>query len=141
MTMVSQLWKLTPSILGILGGVSSVLASASFQGINFSSISCGCEILVIAVLPGIVGVAFGIVGGAFALVWKRAGGLILLVATAVAISPWLLILGFPNSSGIPFGFYAVYFAWWNALILFGGLLAFPRTRRILKRLHNEGGLP
>ncbi len=141
LTLTHQLWKIKQPMLGLLGGVLGLLVSLSFGKIDFSSLSCGCEFFGATVVPSILGSILGIGGGAFSLIRKREGGLILFAGTMVAVSPWLVILGNSHLSWIPFAFYIIYFAWWNALILFGGLLAFTRTRRILKRLHEGGWIP
>jgi hypothetical protein len=137
-TVAPWLRKLRPSILGILGGTLGIFASVSFYGV-FASACCGFEYFALLAIFGVLGAALGITGGVFASIWRRVGGLILFGATVVTIALWLPFLVYLSPLG--WMFFIIGFAWWVLPILLGGLLAFPKSRRILKQLHNDGWLP
>jgi len=75
---------------------------------------------------------------------KKAGGTILITSFLVAPSGWVLSLVLAiGYSLVPYPEFLIFsvglvFAWWNAFVVFAGLLAFPRFRRFLKRNGEQG---
>src|SRR5467141_2199246 len=116
-------------VLGITGGALGLAVSQflSFERQNFAMLSCGCE--------------------AVSLFRESEGGILLSSGAGLAALGWLFAIEQVASGGsffaleIALSYFLAGFLWWDATILMAGLVAFPKTRRSLKRLRRDGWLP
>ena len=92
----------------------------------------------IIVWPVVVGSVLGMAGGGLYLMNRTAGGAILLagglIVSFTTLFEMLLLFG-------PLFFFLSPNLFFGLLLSQGGLLAFPRTRHLLKMLHAGGWIP
>src|SRR4029077_1577650 len=138
--------RLSPSVVGLFGGILGLLYAYFLVSLDFSGCSCGYSLLQsFLALPLLAGSLIGLTGCFLYLFAKRAGGILLLVGGILAFPLTLFIetgsllgpviilsyLGFLIAPSILSGF----------LLFLGGLLSFPNTRHLIRRWHDEGWLP
>ncbi len=149
---MSQRLKIrTPIILGLLGSIVGLLYSyavMSNNGYGCSLCSTDADWSVIQTFLGwplIIGSVVGLAACVLYPVARKPSGIFLL-SGAILASPFPLIIavGSWQNLGSLIFFSALFFApsYFASLLLFlGGLLAFQKTRRIIKSLHDGGWIP
>jgi hypothetical protein len=141
---VSRLLKrLAPSLLGLFGGGLGVLSYYDLMSpsLDLSACSCGWKAAEgIVTWPLVVGSLIGLVGCAVFLFNPNAGGTFLISGGVVASST----IVFAEVATLLFGPVILHLAsnlFFGLLLILTGLLAFPRTRHLIKTLHDEGWIP
>jgi hypothetical protein len=140
-----------PIILGLLGSIVGLLYSyavMSNNGYGCSLCSTDADWSFIQTFLGwplIIGSVVGLAACVLYPVARKPSGIFLL-SGAILASPLtlLLVLGSWQYLGSLIFFSVLFFApsYFASLLLFlGGLLAFQKTRRIIKRLHDGGWIP
>jgi hypothetical protein len=138
--------RLSPSVVGLFGGILGLLYGYFLTSLDFSGCSCGFSLLQSLLgLPLLAGSLIGLIGCFLYFFAKRAGGILLLVGGILA-SPLPLFI---ETGSLPgpviilsyFGFLIAPSILSGLLLFLGGLLAFPKTRYLIKRWHDEGWLP
>ncbi len=149
---MSQRLKIrAPTILGLLGSIVGLLYSyavMSNDGYGCSLCSTDAEWSFIQTFLGwplIIGSVVGLPACVLYPVARKPSGIFLL-SGAILASPLPLIIAFGSwqNLGSLLLFSVLFFApsYFASLLLFlGGLLAFQKTRRIIKRLHDGGWIP
>ena len=133
-----------PTLLGLVGGGVGLVIISVFIGSSPSGLmSCSCGlvwVLDIIKWPIIVGSVSGLSGCFAYLANKYLGGALLLIGGVVALAPLLYIGAYTIFFPLLFFFLApsLFFA---SLLVLGALLSFPKTRRILRTLHDGGWIP
>ena len=135
-----------PIILGLLGSIVGLLYSYALMSSNGDG--CQCDWSVIQTFfgwPLIIGSVVGLAACVLYPVVRKPSGIFLLSGAIIA-SPLtlLLVVGSWQNLGSLIFFSVLFFApnYFASLLLFlGGLLAFQKTRRIIKRLHDGGWIP
>jgi uncharacterized membrane protein len=144
---MSQRLKIrAPIILGLLGSIVGLLYSYAVMSNNGDG--CECDWSIIQAFLGwplIIGSVVGLAACVLYPVARKPSGIFLL-SGAILASPLtlLLVLGSWQYLGSLIFFSVLFFApsYFASLLLFlGGLLAFQKTRRIIKRLHDGGWIP
>jgi uncharacterized membrane protein len=144
--MPQRLKTRAPIILGLLGSIVGLLYSYAVMSNNGDG--CECDWSIIQAFLGwplIIGSVVGLAACVLYPVARKPSGIFLL-SGAILASPLtlLLVLGSWQYLGSLIFFSVLFFApsYFASLLLFlGGLLAFQKTRRIIKRLHNGGWIP
>jgi hypothetical protein len=149
---MSQRLKIrAPIILGLLGSIVGLLYSfavMSSNGYGCSLCSTDADWSVIQTFLGwplIIGSVGGLAACVLYPVARKPSGIFLL-SGAILASPLTLLLAFGSwqNFGSLIFFSVLFFApsYFASLLLFlGGLLAFQKTRRIIKSLHDGGWIP
>jgi uncharacterized membrane protein YeaQ/YmgE (transglycosylase-associated protein family) len=149
---MSQRLKIrAPIILGLLGSIVGLLyayAVMSNNGYGCSLCSTDTDWSFIQTFLGwplIIGSVVGLAACVLYPVARKPSGIFLL-SGAILASPLtlLLVLGSWQNLGSLIFFSVLFFApsYFASLLLFlGGLLAFQKTRRIIKSLHDGGWIP
>ena len=141
-----ELKRLSPSVMGLFGGILGLLYAFFLVSLDFSGCSCGFSLLQsFLALPLLAGSLVGLTGCFLYLFAKRSGGILLLVGGILA-SPLPLFI---ETGSLPgpviilsyFGFLIAPSILSGLLLILGGLLAFPKTRHLIKRWHDDGWLP
>src|SRR2546425_11974247 len=135
-----------PIILGLLGSIVGLLYSYAVMSNNGDG--CECDWSFIQTFLGwplIIGSVFGLAACVLYPVARKPSGIFLL-SGAILASPLPLIIAFGSWQylGSLIFFSVLFFApsYFASLLLFlGGLLAFQKTRRIIKSLHDGGWIP
>ena len=144
---MSQRLKIrAPIILGLLGSIVGLLYS--YAVMSYSGYGCQCDWSVIQTFfgwPLIIGSVIGLAACVLYPIARKPSGIFLLSGGILA-SPltMLLVVGSWQNLGSLIFFSVLFFApsYFASLLLFlGGLLAFPKTRRIIKSLHDGGWIP
>jgi uncharacterized membrane protein len=144
---MSQRLKIrAPIILGLLGSIVGLLYSYAVMSNNGDG--CECDWSIIQAFLGwplIIGSVVGLAACVLYPVARKPSGIFLL-SGAILASPLtlLLVLGSWQYLGSLIFFSVLFFApsYFASLLLFlGGLLAFQKTRRTIKRLHDGGWIP
>ena len=152
---MSQRLKIrAPIILGLLGSIVGLLYS--YAVMSYSGAGCECDWSVIQTFLGwplIIGSVVGLAACVLYPVARKPSGIFLL-SGAILASPLTSLIVISSSAkswsvlGQNLGsliFFSVVFlapSYFASLLLFlGGLLAFPKTRRIIKSLHDGGWIP
>jgi len=149
--MSQRLKELAPIILGFLGSIVGLLYSyavMSNNGYGCSLCSTDADWSFIQAFLGwplIIGSIFGLAACVLYPVARKPSGIFLL-SGAILASPLPLIIAvgswqyLGNLIFLSVLFFAPsYFA--SVLLFLGGLLAFQKTRRIIKNLHDGGWIP
>ena len=140
-----------PIILGLLGSIVGLLYSYAVMSNNrYGCALCSTDadwsfIQTFLGWPLIIGSVIGLVGCVLYPVARKPSG-IFLQSGAILASPLtlLLVIGFWQNLGSLIFFSVLFFApsYFASLLLFlAGLLAFQKTRRIIKSLHDGGWIP
>jgi uncharacterized membrane protein len=144
---MSQRLKIrAPIILGLLGSIVGLLYSYAVMSNNGDG--CECDWSIIQAFLGwplIIGSVVGLAACVLYPVARKPSGIFLL-SGAILASPLtlLLVVGSWQYLGSLIFFSVLFFApsYFASLLLFlGGLLAFQKTRRTIKRLHDGGWIP
>jgi hypothetical protein len=140
--MLKLLRGLAPSVLGLFGGSLGLLSIYELENAaGLGGCSCGWNMVEgIVEWPVIVGSLIGLVGGTVFLFNQNAGGTFLLTGGVIASS----MIVYLETALLFFGPLVFYLApnlFFGLLLILGGLLAFPKTRHLIKTLHNEGWIP
>src|SRR6266568_6613507 len=144
--MSRQMRRRAPIILGLLGSIVGLLYSYAVMSNNGDG--CECDWSFIQTFLGwplIIGSVVGLAACVLYPVARKPSGIFLL-SGAILASPLPLIIAFGSwqNLGSLLLFSVLFFApsYFASLLLFlGGLLAFQKTRRIIKRLHDGGWIP
>jgi uncharacterized membrane protein len=144
---MSQRLKIrAPIILGLLGSIVGLLYSYVVMSNNGDG--CECDWSVIQTFLGwplIIGGAGGLAACVLYPVARKPSGIFLLSGAILASPlPLIIAVGSWQYLGSLIFFSVLFFApsYFASLLLFlGGLLAFQKTRRIIKRLHDGGWIP
>ncbi len=134
--------RLAPSMLGLFGGGLGLLSYYTIMSpsLDLSACSCGWQTVEgITTWPVVMGSLIGLVGCAIAIVKQKAGGTFLLAGGIIAFSA--IPYADPGVFFSPLLFFLAPSLFFGLLLILGGLLAFPRTRHLIKTLHNEGWIP
>jgi hypothetical protein len=141
--MSSLLRRLTPSLLGLFGGGLGLLSYYSLMNpsLDLSACSCGWQTAEgIVTWPVVAGSLVGLLGCIVFLLNQYAGGTFLLAGGLVASST-IVYTEFATFLLGPLFFYLAPNLFFGLLLILSGLLAFPKTRHVIKTLHNEGWIP
>jgi uncharacterized membrane protein len=144
--MPQRLKTRAPIILGLLGSIVGLLYSYAVMSNNGDG--CECDWSIIQAFLGwplIIGSVVGLAACVLYPVARKPSGIFLL-SGAILASPLtlLLVLGSWQYLGSLIFFSVLFFApsyFASLLLSLGGLLAFQKTRRIIKRLHDGGWIP
>src|SRR5436309_7745308 len=143
--MSRQVRRRAPIILGLLGSIVGLLYS--YAVMSYSGAGCECDWSVIQTFLGwplIIGSVIGLAACVLYPVARKPSGIFLL-SGAILVSPLPVIIAGGSWPSLDFLLLSVlYFApsYFASLLLFlGGLLAFRKTRRIIKSLHDGGWIP
>ena len=147
--MSRPLKRFAPSVLGLIGSGIGLVYSYALLSNNGDGCSCGWPFIQAFLgWPMVLGSLIGLAGCALYLVARRAGGGVLLLAGSILLSPFIF---FSILAGSPFIIFSIIVSFFGVLIapmllagllmFLGGLLAFPRTRHLIKRWHDEGWIP
>ena len=144
---MSQRLKIrAPIILGLLGSIVGLLYSYAVMSNNGDG--CECDWSVIQTFLGwplIIGSVGGLAACVLYPVARKPSGIFLLSGAILASPlPLIIAVGSWQYLGSLIFFSVLFFApsYFASLLLFlGGLLAFQKTRRIIKRLHDGGWIP
>ncbi len=135
-----------PIILGLLGSIVGLLYSYAVMSNNGDG--CECDWSVIQTFLGwplIIGSVGGLAACVLYPVARKPSGIFLLSGAVLASPlPLIIAVGSWQYLGSLIFFSVLFFApsYFASLLLFlGGLLAFQKTRRIIKRLHDGGWIP
>ena len=148
---MSQRLKIrAPIILGLLGSIVGLLYSyavMSNNGYACSLCSTDADWSVIQTFLGtplIIGSVVGLAACVLYPVARKASGIFLL-SGAILTSPLPLIIAGGSWPSLDFLLLSVFFFapgyFVSLLLLLAGLLAFQKTRRIIKSLHDGGWIP
>lgn len=131
----------SPFLLGLLAGGLGLLSIYELALVLSGLTACSCPwdpAVGIVVWPVVAGSVLGIAGGAFYLMNRTAGGAVLLAGGLIVSSSTFFEMLFLFG---PLFFYLAPNLFFGLLLCLGGLLAFPRTRHLLKMLHERGWIP
>ena len=148
--MSQQLKIRAPLILGLLGSIVGLLYSYAVMSDNGYACSlCSTDadwsfVQTFIGTPLIIGSAVGLAACILYPVARKPSGIFLL-SGAILASPLPLIIAGGSWPSLDFLLLSVLFfapSYFASLLLFlGGLLAFRKTRRIIKSLHDGGWIP
>jgi hypothetical protein len=109
--------------------------------LDLTACSCGWKFAEgLVTWPVVVGSLIGLVGCTIVLLNQNAGGTFLLAGGVVASST-IVYAEFATFLFGPLTFYLAPNLFFGLLLILSGLLAFPKTRHLIKTLHNEGWIP
>ena len=143
--MSRQVRRRAPIILGLLGSIVGLLYSYSVMSNNGDG--CECDWSFIQTFLGsplVIGSVVGLAACVLYPVARKPSGIFLL-SGAILASPLPLIIAVGSWQNLGSLLLSVLFfapSYFASLLLFlGGLLAFQKTRRIIKSLHDGGWIP
>ncbi|SRR6266516_3431653 len=145
--MSRQIRRRAPIILGLLGSIVGLLYSYSVMSNNGDG--CECDWSFIQTFLGwplIIGSVIGLAACVLYPVAKETYSGIFLLSGAILASPlpFIIAVGSWQILGSLLLLSVLFFApsyFASLLLLLGGLLTFPKTRHIIKSLHDGGWIP
>jgi hypothetical protein len=144
--MLGQLKGLAPSVIGAIGAGLG-LAYSSFLVSNYGD-GCSCDWSIMQVFlgrPMLVGSVLGLGACGLYLVIRRVAGVFFLAGGVLASPiPFFVAIGSWPDPGLVLSIWGVLLApslFAGLLLFLSGLMSFPKTRHILKNLHDGGWIP
>ena len=144
--MSRQMRRRAPIILGLLGSIVGLLYSYAVMSNNGDG--CECDWSFIQTFLGwplIIGSVIGLAACVLYPVARKPSGIFLLSGAILASPlPFIIAVGSWQILGSLLLLSVLFFApsyFASLLLLLGGLLTFPKTRHIIKSLHDGGWIP